>query len=479
MSLLKKTIHGAQWTALGMAGVTVLQLLKLAILARFLQPEEFGLMAIVMIVVGFSQAFADMGISNAIIHRQDITPTQLSSLYWLNIGSGVVLTAGVMGISPLIAGFFEQPSLQVLIAVISLVFIITSVGQQFRILCQKELQFGTIALILFFSELIATIVAIYLAWQMYGVWALVCSTLITAMLTSLGFLIIGLQRHHRPNWVYRHAELSGFYSFGFYQMGERSINYISANIDKILIGKMVGMSAVGFYNMAWQLIIFPLSRINPIINTVAFPAYAKLQLEPKRLERYYTASIILLSLITIPFLVFLFTFSSEIVLLVFGQGWEKAANLVQILAIVGVGKALGNPGGALMLSLGRADVGFWWNVFWALLISKGIFLALWYQPFIESAAYTLLALSLLTGFIWHYLIARICNLNYWPIAIHFIKVLVVSILLGSTAKYLTLQFNIESNFLILLSGISLFGLFYLAYLAMTQRHFLLNILRSY
>ena len=185
----------------------------------------------------------------------------------------------------------------------------------------------------------------------------------------------------------------------------------------------------------------------------------------------------LLSLITIPLLVFLFFFAAEIVLLVFGNGWEQTAILVQILAIVGVGKALGNPGGALILLLGRADVGFWWNIFWALLISAGIFLALWYRPTVESAAYMLLGLSMSTGFIWHYLIARIGKLNYRPIARHFIKVLAISILLGISVKYLTTHSNMDSNFLILSTGAALFSLLYIDDLMLAERPFIETVLR--
>jgi O-antigen/teichoic acid export membrane protein len=477
VSLLQKIIRGAQWTAVGTVGTTALQLVKLAILARSLAPEELGLMAIVMIVVGFSQAFADMGVSNAIIHHQDITHVQLSSLYWLNLASGVCLTCIVFGFAPLIAIFFKQPDLQALTMTMSSLFILTAIGQQYRILCQKEMQLGIIAFVTLSAELVATVVAIYLARLGYGVWALVYSTILASALTSFVFLFIGIRRHHKPTWIYRHRELKGFYSFGIYQMGERSINYISANIDKILIGKILGTSAVGFYNMAWQLIIFPLSRINPIVNTVAFPAYAKLQLETDRRERYYTASMKLLSLITIPLLVFLFFFAGEIVILVYGKGWEQTSILVQILAIVGIAYAFGNPGGALILALGRADIGFWWNVFMGLMISICMFLALRYKPNVESAAYTLLTLSLSSGFIWHYLIAQIGKLNYRPIVRHFIKVLFVSILLGIGAKYFIFLFEMESNFLIIFAGGSFFSLFYIGYLAIVERAFLNSIFR--
>lgn len=477
MSLLLKIIRGAQWTSVGTAGTTIVQLVKLAFLARLLAPEELGLMAIVMVVVGFSQAFADMGISNSIIHRQDISHLQLSSLYWLNIASGVVLTGVVFGLSPLIAFFFKQPDLQALTMAMSPVFILTAVGQQFRILCQKEMQFGTIAFVTIMAELVSTVLAIYLAWLGQGVWALVYSTLLASALTSFVFVLIGIRWHHKPSWVYRHRELAVFYSFGLYQMGERSINYISANIDKILIGRMLGASAVGFYNMAWQLIIFPLIRINPIVNTVAFPAYAKLQHETDRRERYYTASVKLLSLITIPLIGFLFFFAREIVLMVYGAGWEQTTILVRILAIVGLSYALGNPGGALILALGRADIGFWWNVIWGSLISISVFLAIRFEPNVESAAYMLLILSLSSGLIWHHMIARICKMNYWPIVRHFIRVLSVTILLGISASFIKFLFTIGNNILVLVAGVSFFSLFYISYLVLFERPFLNSIFR--
>lgn len=455
-----------------------MQLMKLAILARFIAPEEFGLMAIVMIIVGFSQAFADMGISNAIIYRQVVTHSQLSSLYWLNIFSGIILAGIVIGISPLVSLFYAQPQLELLTIVISSVFVITAFGQQFRILCQKELQFGIIAVITLFAELVATTAAIWLAWQGYGVWSLVYSMILAAALNSLGFVIVGVRRHHRPAFVYRHDELKGFYRFGLYQMGERSINYLSANIDKILIGKLVSMNAVGFYNMAWQLIIFPLSRINPIVNTVAFPAYAKLQHDTDTRSRYYTASVYLLSLVTIPLLAFLFFFASEVVLFVFGPGWEQTAVLVNILAVVGVAKALGNPGGALILAMGRADVGFWWNVAWAIIITLGMLAALWILPTVESAAYALLVLSLATGSIWHYLIVRIGKLNYWPIVAHVAKIFLVSFIIGWIAKMLVVWLDFSGVILQLLLAVAIFGFFYFVYLSLGERKFMMRIIRS-
>lgn len=453
-----------KWTTLSMLIVTVSQLLQLVILARFLSHTEFGLMAILMVVIGFSQAFMDMGISNAIINRQQISHHQLSSLYWLNIFSGVVLFGIVLSIAPLIAGFYGEPDLVEPLMLLSTVFIIVAISNQYRILCQKELQFNLMAKIEITAAVVSLSVAITMAVKEYGVYALVGAMLVNAVISSLLFLIIGLKYHHRPAFLYHHHDLKGFFSFGLYQMGERSINYISANIDKLLIGKFVGMEATGFYNMAWQLVIFPLSKINPVVNKVAFPVYAKVQDDSESLNRYYSLTVRSLSLVTVPILAFLSLFSSDVVLVVFGAGWESTASLVALLGIVGILKALGNPGGAILLALGYANVGFWWNLFWAAVITICILIALNIHPQVEMVPWVLLGLSITVGWIWHYLVAHFAKIYYLKIVINFTKIIVVCFIIAWISKGFVNIFEITNVYMRLTIAGLVCGLLYLPYL---------------
>jgi len=363
VSLKAQAITGIKWTTLSTVITTILQLIQLAVLARFLDPSAFGLMALVMVVVGFSQAFLDMGISNAIIHKQEISKDQLSTLYWVNVLAGFALFIVILAISPLVASFYHEPELTMLIILVGITFLIQPFGQQFMVLWQKEMRFSEIAKIDIASKFISLMVSVYFAYEGYGVYALVYGTLAGVVVQTILFLYKGLQEH-KPSFVFKISEIKEFLSFGAYQMGERSINYISANIDKILIGKFIGMEALGFYNLAWQLIIFPLSKINPIVNKVAFPLYAKVQYEPIKLSNYYTKSLSALFLITVPLLVFMFFYASEIVYIAYGTGWEVTGNLLSILVIVGLLKAAGNPSWALILAIGRADFCFWWNLGW-------------------------------------------------------------------------------------------------------------------
>ena len=192
VSLKKQARSGINWTTVSMLVVTAVQLAQMAILARFLDPADFGLMAVMMVVIGFSQAFQDMGISNAIIQKQAITHIQLSSLYWLNIAAGIVIGLIVLAISPLVADFYAEPRINELMALLSNVFILVAIGNLHRALCQKELDFRTMETI--------NIAAQLLHWQLPCRWpcrGFGVMTLVIAMLTQAGWLV-----HFFYGWDY-------------------------------------------------------------------------------------------------------------------------------------------------------------------------------------------------------------------------------------------------------------------------------------
>lgn len=475
MSLKKKAIGGVKWTTASTVIVTILQLAQMSILARFLEPGDFGLMAIMMVVIGFSQAFQDMGISNAIIQRQEISHTQLSSLYWLNIAAGAVLTLIVMAIAPLVAMFYEEPRITSLMILLSSTFILVAIGNQYRVLCQKNMNFRTMEIINVSTSIVSLVVAAVMAYKGYGVLTLVWAMITQAALSSLLFLWIGLKHYHKPSLVYKHSELEGFYGFGMYQMGERSINYIGANADKVLIGKLVGVEAVGFYNLAWQLVIFPVSKINPIVSKIAFPLYSRIQSNPDALNRYYYIVVKALCLVTIPLLTFLIFFSDEIVEIVFGKGWSTTAEIIPILAVIGICRAVGNPGGAAILAKGRANIGFWWNLFWSSVIVLGLLISLSISPSLDTAIYALLILYLTVGMLWHVVIKRYGEVSYRNIIKHLIRLCTIIFSIGFLVSTFVDIFNINSSFIKVIIGSLLCGTIYLLYLYILEKDFIYSL----
>lgn len=391
--------------------VAVLQLAQLAILARFLDPSAFGLMALVMVVIGFSQAFLDMGISNAIIHKQEITKDQLSTLYWVNIFAGLALFFIIVLIAPFISEFYKEPELTKLILIISLTFIIQPFGQQFMVLWQKQLRFSEIAKIDIVNKSVSLVVSVYLAYIGYGVYAMVFGALSGVVSQTIQFVFIGL-KEYRPGFVFKIGEVREFLSFGAYQMGEKTINYFNFQIDTILIGKLLGVEALGIYTVAKQIIMTPARIINPIITKVTFPVMAKLQDDIPRLKKIYLKTINYLSSVNFPIYVFIFIFAHEIVLIIFDEKWLEAVYIMKVLSIWGAMRSIGSPVGSLLLARGKANWGFWWNLGVFCYRPIGIYVGSYWG--LEGVSWALVFLSFPLGMLasWYFLVRNLCDAGF-------------------------------------------------------------------
>lgn len=362
MSLKTQAVSGIKWTSVSAVAVSVLQILQLTVLTRILSPHDFGLVAIVMVVIGFAQVFVDMGISNAIIYRQDTTHEQLSSLYWLNVIAGVGVFGLMVGLIPLLAGFYSEPRLRGLIFWAALSFIIMPFAQQFQILLQKELLFNRLAKVEIIGTVLGTSVAIMAAVLKQGAYSLVWGWLTNAIVRSM--LLMGLGwREWRPGFHFARTDLKGYASFGLYQMGERGVNYFSWNLDKLLIGRLLGATALGYYSVAYQLMLRPMSLLNPMVTKVVFPLLSKIQHDNTRLNRGYLQMTEIISFMSMPVYLGMLATARPLMHLLLGKGWDPSVTVFQILVFLGILYSLGNPIGSLLLAKGRADIGFWMNVY--------------------------------------------------------------------------------------------------------------------
>jgi O-antigen/teichoic acid export membrane protein len=361
MSLKQQAVSGVKWSGISMGVVTGLQFITLAVLARLLSPSDFGLMGMIMVVIGFAQLFADMGISNAIIYRQDTTREELSSLYWLNILAGIGVFLIVCLSTPLVVAFYHEPRLNKLLYLGALAFLITPFGQQFQILLQKGLQFRQLAIIEITGSCINAIAAITLALWGMGVLSLIWGQLAG---TSLRVLLLSYWgwKSWRPRLHFSKQDLRRYISFGLYQMGDKAVNYFNSNLDYLLIGSMLGAKALGYYTLAYNLILRPSVMINPIITKVAFPVFSKIQNDTEKLKDSYLKVLQLLSAVNFPFIVGLAVVAPVAVPVIFGEAWLPSIILIQILSVVGLLRSTGNPVGSLLLAKGRADLGFKWNL---------------------------------------------------------------------------------------------------------------------
>jgi len=422
-SLRQKAVEGTKWSAMSQGLTTGLQLLQLVVLARLLSPSDFGLIAMGMVVVGFARAFQDMGLSNAIIHRQDATPEGLSSLYWANVGAGTISFLVVWASTPVVTSFFAEPRVGDLMFWLALSLVISSLGHQFAVLLQKNLQFQLLALVQVTTTALGTTAAITAAIMDQGLYALIWGHLTHATTMSLALLIIGL-RFWRPQLRLRGEDLRPYLSFGMYQMGERTVNYFASNVDNLLIGRFLGPEALGVYSIAYNLIIMPVRKVNPVLTKVAFPILARKQNDDAALRRGYLEMIGLLGFIVVPVLIGLAVTAPLVVPVMFGDRWLAGVAIIQILAFVGITKALGNPIGSILMAKGRADIGFKWNVFVAILNSLVFYVAVQFSLLSLALAYAAVSTVYLIG--GRFLLRHVINLGWLP----FLRALSTPVLCG-------------------------------------------------
>jgi O-antigen/teichoic acid export membrane protein len=346
---------------------------QIAILARLLMPEDFGLMALATLVIGFAQAYADMGLSSAIVQRRDATNEQLSSLFWLNVVVGAGFFGVLLLVAPLFAALYSEPRLTGLISLAALTFLVAPVGQQLFMLLQKNLHFRMLAVIDVVSAVVGVSTAVVLALKGMGVYSLVWGQLAGAVTRSLVLLRYGMQGW-RPQFRLRRNDLAGYVRFGAYQMGERTINFLGFNLDKLLIGSLIGTHGLGLYNVAYQLVMKPLQVFNPIIARIAFPLFAMVQNDDARLRSGYLDVIRVVALVLFPIYMGMIVLAEPLVLVLLGEDWRSVVPTLRTLGALGFFYCLGNPIGTLLLAKGRVEIGFYLNIWMIILYGAAIFL---------------------------------------------------------------------------------------------------------
>lgn len=410
MPLKQKTFSAVRWTTFSMLSKAVLMLLQMAVLARLLTPGDFGLMALVAAVIAFAQIFSDMGISNAIIHHQKISQESLSSLYWVNVVASVVLMLLLMLLSPFVAAWYQEPRMQIILMLVSASFLITALGQQLRVMAEKNLRFQQLAIIELASALIGFVVSVSVVFAGGGVYALVAGMLTSVFISTALYWWV-LAEGWRPMWRLRISEIREFMGFGAYMVGFSLTNTVNLQADVLIGGRVLGANSLGAYSLPKDLSLRLAMIINPIVTRVGLPVMAKAQGDKAQLKVIYLKTLLMTASVNFPLYLLIAVFAPEIVAIMFGAQWQNSVPLLRILAIWGLVRSTGNPAGSLVFAMGRAKLAFWWS------LGLMVFLAPVYWV---GAQYGIqgLALAMLISMLaiplpqWLILIRPLCDANF-------------------------------------------------------------------
>lgn len=345
-----------------MAVTTLLQLARIGVLARLLEPAAFGQMALVLIVAGCAHIAGDLGLSDAVIQRPRPSREELSSLFGLSILSGIGVFAILWLSAPLLAGLLRAEEIAGLLRLSGLVFLLLPLGAQTRALLEKDLRFGRLAALEIAGALVNTLVAVGCALAGRGVWSLAAGFVADAATRSIGCLVLGRTLAVRPALRFWRADIGGYVRFGLHRSGAVLINFLDARLDQLIIGAALGDRALGYYSVAFHLVMQPVQKLHPVLTRVSFPLLARFQGDASRVRRGFLRLVFLMMSIHAPILIGGAAVAPAAVPLLLGAEWQPAVLLVQILAFYALGRSTGPAGGSLLLASGRPDRMLRWNL---------------------------------------------------------------------------------------------------------------------
>lgn len=462
MSIRKQTISGVKWTTVSTITLTVVNLLKISVLARFLDRADFGLMALVTFVLGFMNLFMDMGLTSAILHRQKITKHEYASLYWVNVVFSIALTAIIIILSPLIAGFYNEPELSILIPLMSLSIILSALGRQFRTIEQKELHFKYLGIIDIVSAVIGLIVGVVMAVMGFGVYALVFGSLAISSVSNVVFFTKGLAAHGMLlHFNYREAK--PFLRIGIYQVGGQVINYFNRDLDVLIIGKFFGTEILGGYSLAKQLVRRPLAIINPIITKVGVSVLPKYQNNHNALKRYFVKLTEGKGVISALVYGSMSILAYYLVLVFYGKDYLYIVPFVQLFTILIYFRTMGGIMGILAITKGRTDYEFYWNMLTTLLMPAAIILGAMHSLSMIIVSMTLVQFVLLIPG-WYFFYKRLIGLDFLP----FLKPNIIPAVIAAFWLLIAVLFNVNILLEVILVALLATSLFVYSYFSISD-----------
>lgn len=408
--LKQQTFSAIRWTSLGLVLKAILQLAQVAILARILGAEDFGLMAMVSVVLSFAAIFSDFGVNSGFVQRQDVSDSQRSSLFWFNVILCFVLSAILSLTSPFIAYYFGDNRLAPLLILSSTTFWIGALGLQARLAAEKQLAFRPVMIIELVTAVIALATATLFAVFGYGVYSLVYSAIFASVITSILSLIF-LSQGFFPVFRVQWDEIKPFLRFGLALMASNLTNQLNRTVDIFLVGRFLGAANLGYYSMPRNIALQLQGVINPVVTRVTFPLIAKIQADTDRVRVIYLQTMNMTSATNGPLYLFGAVFAGPLLNLLLGERWEPSATILSVLLCWGLLRSTGNPVGSLLLGCGRSDLALKWNITLLALVPPSVWIGSSFGPI--GVAWALLFLQILLLIPnWYYLVRPLCGAKF-------------------------------------------------------------------
>jgi len=327
-SLKQKTTKGLFWSSVERFSNQGMSFLFSVILARMLDPSDFGIIAMITIFFAVAQSFVDSGFSNALVRKTDRREEDLSTCFYFNIGVGIIAYIVLFLIAPLVASFYNQPILSPIIRITGLGVVLNSLCVVQQALFTIKIDFKSQAKVTLSATIISGIVGVILAYQGYGVWALVWQGVV---MTSARMALLWLMSKWRPTTGFSKSSFNYLFGYGSKLLASGLLDTIYNNIYPIVIGKFYTPAQLGNYSRALSFAQLPSSNITSILQRVTFPVLSTIQDDIPRLQANYRRLLKLSAFIIFPLMMGLAAVAFPMIRLILTPKWEGCSLYLQII----------------------------------------------------------------------------------------------------------------------------------------------------
>lgn len=345
--------NNVKWNAISQLFKIIAQLISMIYLARLISPSEYGIMAMSAIVINFAILFRDLGTSAAIVQRDHVTEELKSSVFWLNFALGFLVFLTVFSIAPLFSNFYNEPKLTHVLWILSVNFIFLGSSSLHLSLMERGSKFKIISKIEMASYGIGLLVAIVMANMNFGVYSLVFQSVTGTFLSSFLFWFFS---PWKPKFKIKPKEIKSIFNFSYQLSFFNFINYFARNLDSFLIGKYMSTTVLGSYNLAYRIMLFPLTSITFITNRSLFPILSQKKHNYKEIECIYLNTIYIIWLITLPITISLASLNEMFIQVIFGDNWKLSAEILFWLAPTAVIQSVLSTTGTIFMSQARTGI---------------------------------------------------------------------------------------------------------------------------
>ncbi|MEA5598362.1 MOP flippase family protein [Rivularia sp. UHCC 0363] len=350
MSLKQKAIKGVIWSAVESWGQQAISFGIFFLLARLLGPESFGLVALASVFLAFVQVFLDQGLSQAIVQRHELEEEHLDTAFWTNISISVLLTTLSIACASFVANFYNEPQLTPIIRWLSLGFVFGSLSSVQNAILQRKFAFKALAIRSVVAILIGGLVGVTMAFMGFGVWSIVGKELANRLAQVL---VLWWVSDWRPGFKISKRHFKELFSFGINVLGIQLLHFFNSRSDDFLIGYFLGSVALGYYTIAYRLLIIMTQLLGSVTSKVSMPTFSRLQQDlPKLRYAFYTATRFT-SLASFPAFLGMSALAPELVRVLFGERWLPSIQVMQILAFIGILQSVYSFNGNIVMAMGK------------------------------------------------------------------------------------------------------------------------------